>query len=69
MKTYCYYESNLKGDSFVVKNEKQILDEYWDYWKERMEKKYGKDHELITKENCIEDWTIIHWAEEYYVVD
>jgi hypothetical protein len=65
MKTYCYHEPTPEGDSFIIKNEQQILDEYWDYWKEKMEKKYGKDHRLITKENCIEDWSIIHWAEIY----
>jgi hypothetical protein len=29
-----------------------------------MEDHYGEGHELITKENCIEDWVVVNWAWE-----
>jgi hypothetical protein len=32
------------------------------YWKERMES-VGK-HDEISREKCIEDWCVIHWAVE-----
>ena len=34
-----------------------------------MEKKYGIGHELITKENCIEDWKAVNWAWEIDLED
>lgn len=43
-------------------SEEQILKSYWEYWKERMQS--ANRHELITKNNCIEDWKVVHWAEE-----
>lgn len=38
----------------------EILDSYLDHWKARMVKA-GRQH-LITEENCVEDWCLIHWA-------
>lgn len=29
-----------------------------------MADKYGEGHELITRENCIEDWVALNWAWE-----
>ena len=34
---------------------------YFPHWKHEMRKK-GK-HELISLENCIEDWVVVNWAE------
>lgn len=39
-----------------------ILNEYWNFWKDRMIAKYGDGHPLITEENCVEDWIVVHWA-------
>ena len=49
--------------------EEKILEEYWDYWHEEMQKAilrpncsaYGRP-ELITKDNCIVDWVVVNWA-------
>jgi hypothetical protein len=65
MKIYCYNDwiTNELGEQldFVVeRNEDQIIKEYWSYWFELMEEKYGKGHELITEENCIKDWVTIN---------
>lgn len=49
-----------------VVSEQEILVTYWKYWKGRMEE-YAKKHTPraeITRDNCIEDWCIIHWANE-----
>ena len=64
MKTYGYHEPTPEGDIFVIKTEQEIIDCWWEYWKSKMEMKYGEGHELITKENCIDDWIVIHWADE-----
>ena len=68
-KTYIYNEPIFHGNAFVgdgvlEKTEQQILDEYWDHWNVRMISKYEEGHELITKENCIEDWVTINGAWE-----
>ena len=52
-----------EGDE-VVSEEEIISGGYFDYWKSKMQIKFGADSELITKENCIEDWVVIHWAQE-----
>lgn len=52
--------SDQEGD-YVI-SEEQILKEYWDYWRERMERA-GKE-DLINPENCIYDFCVIHWAFE-----
>jgi predicted HAD superfamily Cof-like phosphohydrolase len=65
MKTYSYIEPGLENKPVeVVYNEAEILFDYWPHWKERMVKKYGEGHELITDENCIEDWVTVNWATE-----
>jgi len=65
MTKYSYVEPNEDGNPVeFVYDEAEILFEYWPYWKERMVKKYGEGHELITEENCIEDWVTVNWATE-----
>lgn len=46
----------------IVRTEKEILDEYYETWKKLM-KKVGRQ-EMISKDNCINDWVTTHWAEE-----
>lgn len=58
MKYYKY--SDQDGDHII--SEEQILKEYWDYWRERMEQADKED--LINPENCIYDFCVIHWAFE-----
>ena len=70
MKKYRYNEPEYDKQGNMLDSdpkeitEEQILSEYWDYWSGQMIKKYGKDHHLITKQNCIEDWIIVNWAWE-----
>jgi len=62
MKTYCYWEYTEPNPLEIT--EEGILDFYWITWKTLMEKKFGPDHPLITKENCIDDWVVVNWAIE-----
>ena len=65
MTTYSFIEPDSKGEPVeIIYNEAEILFEYWPYWKEQMVKKYGDNHELITEENCIQDWVTVNWATE-----
>jgi hypothetical protein len=52
------------GDYDKVYTEQDILNEYWGVWSARMTEMFGPDHPLITKENCIDDWTVVNWAEK-----
>lgn len=68
-KIYVYNEPVFQngaiiGNEVIEKTEPQILEEYWDHWKSRMDAKYGEDHELTTEENCIYDWIVVNWAWE-----
>ena len=40
----------------------QILESYYPYWKGKMIE--VNKHGLISKEACIEDWIMLHWATE-----
>lgn len=64
MRYYSYSEPG-ETDMQMVKtilSEKEILAEYWNYWSDRM--KQGGFASQISKERCIEDWCMIHWASE-----
>ena len=41
-------------------NEEQIIDSYFKHWSHRMVDA-GKGEE-ISKERCIDDWIVVHWA-------
>ena len=64
MKTYTYVEPGDDGVTPVVVTltEDEIIDRYWKYWSNAMEK-IGK-HSEINRENCIEDFCIVNWAVE-----
>jgi hypothetical protein len=64
MKTYeiSYLDEN-NNDVTERLTEDQILETYWDYWCKRMYEA-GKDPEVHTFQNCIDDWIVVHWAVE-----
>lgn len=67
MKHYAYNEpGGERGEilELVVKTEEEILGSEWESWCEKMVSRYGPNSELITKENCIEDWVTTHYAWE-----
>lgn len=77
VKYYSYVEPEEEMfPSFIVMSEKEILDEYYDYWCSKM-REVGKEEE-ISQQKCIEDWCVIHWAlpeqiyrkdGNYYIID
>ena len=62
-----YWTTTFPGEfgQHVVEtwSEEQILESYWDYWCKRMTE-VGKDPEVHTFKDCIDDWCTIHWAVE-----
>ena len=64
-RVYEYIDPDENFDPIYIRlSGKDILDEYWEWWSEKMEKKYGKGHELITEENCIEDYLTVTYGRE-----
>lgn len=68
-KIYCYNEpihqgGALIGNEVLEVTEEDIINLYWAFWSGKMIKKYGEGHELITKENCIQDFLVVNWAWE-----
>ena len=41
-------------------NEDQIIASYYDYWSTRMKEAGHADK--ISREECIDDWKVLHWA-------
>lgn len=39
-----------------------IINEYYEHWKLQMIK--AKQEHLISRDNCIEDFVVVHWAWE-----
>jgi hypothetical protein len=44
----------------------EIIATYWNHWYGKMCEKFGKDHvdAHYCKQDCIDDWTVVHWAVE-----
>lgn len=65
MKYFRYVEPGFQTEAVeYTLSEDDIIAEFWKPWSERMTKKYGEGHRLITRENCIDDWVVVHWAWE-----
>jgi hypothetical protein len=64
-----YYRYITQGDGDepirVTISEDQILREYFPYWIRQMIR-VGRTP-LITQENCIDDFCVVHWAQEQSV--
>lgn len=66
---YSYNEPDVDANgnmihNIITKSEQEIINEYYNYWYERMCDKFGKEHvdANYTKYDCIDDWIIINWA-------
>lgn len=68
MKHYSYpeYDPDPAKQVVVTLSEQEILERYWDWWKEMGVKKWGKEYfeANFTEKDCIEDWVVVHWAWE-----
>lgn len=52
------------GVVYRIMTGEDIYCDYWDFWYPKMVKKFGPSHELITLENCIEDFITTYWARD-----
>lgn len=66
MRYYTFNEFDGKEGREVTLSESEIIEQYWPYWYEQMCKKFGQEYVDFnySKEECIEDFCIIHWAWE-----
>ena len=53
------YEYEDQGGKHVISRD-EIISSYFEYWKQKMIKA-GKE-DLISEDNCISDFIVIHWA-------
>lgn len=63
MRYYSYIipDDNETEITKIIYSEQEVLEEFWEYWCTEMRGNGYAD--LITKENCISDWTALHWAQ------
>ena len=59
------YPDENDNDIVEVLTEDEIIASYWEYWSGKM-KEIGREAEA-TRERCIDDWCVIHWAVEVNV--
>lgn len=61
MRYYSYIESEDEVNiTKIVYSEREVLEEFWQTWATEMK---GNGYaELISYQNCIDDWCAIHWA-------
>lgn len=65
MKTYLYWQYDEPyPEEPTEMTEQAILGFFWDYWKGKMNAKFGPNYHGTTKEACIEDWVVVNWAWE-----
>jgi hypothetical protein len=59
---YCEPVSETSDEAvYQIYSDRAILDTYWDYWSSTM-RAVGRESQ-ISENNCILDWSAIHWAE------
>jgi len=72
MKYYSYNTASFRKDGSIINeyvetlSEAEIIKEYWNYWKDKMIAKFGKEHfeANFSEKDCIEDWVTVNWARE-----
>jgi hypothetical protein len=60
------YPDEDGNDVVETLSEDEVLEQYWAHWYGKMCQKFGKEHvdTNYTKQDCIDDWVIVHWAWE-----
>lgn len=69
MRYWAYIEPTSETDStpiLTTMSDQEIIEQYWEWWYDKMCKKYGKEHvdANFVKLDCIDDWVTTHWAWE-----
>lgn len=63
MRTFAYNEIGENNEPIIKTfTEEEILKTYYPWWKSELES-LGRSN-LVSEENCIEDWVVINWAWE-----
>lgn len=63
MRKWAYPEQGDGGDPVtVVMTDEEVLATYYPWWSGEM--KRLKRDALISEQNCIDDWVVVHWAQE-----
>lgn len=63
MTRWRYQEPGNDGEPHIVEmSEAEILAAYYPYWQAQM-RRVGKEAE-ISEQSCIDDWVVVHWAEQ-----
>jgi hypothetical protein len=58
---YCEPASETSDEAiYQIYSDRAILDTYYDYWSSTM-RAVGRESQ-ISENNCILDWTAVHWA-------
>lgn len=67
MRYFTHCEPEEDGSvRYITLSEEEIKAEYYPYWYGKMCKKFGKENvdKNYSFEDCLEDWKVIHWAQE-----
>jgi hypothetical protein len=56
------YPDELGNEIVEVLTEDEIINQYYTYWSMKMIQ--NCPGAAITRERCIEDWCVVHWATE-----
>lgn len=68
MKYWLYVEpaGQTSEPVYTVMSDAAIIAEYFDYWRDRMQKAAKPVSALIEQDysRCIDDWVVVHWAVE-----
>ncbi len=63
MRTWRWVEPGENNEPvYQTMTDADILREYFPYWKQQMERVCLQD--LISEQNCIDDFVVVHWAEQ-----
>jgi len=65
MKLYEISYPTEDGDVTEILTEDEIIAQYYTYWSTKMIQ--NCPNEPLTRERCIEDWVIVHWATEVLI--
>lgn len=60
------YPDEDGNDITETLSEAEILRDYWNHWYGKMCEKFGEEYVNLkySKQDCIDDWVIVHWAVE-----
>ncbi len=66
MRWYTYIDpAEDGGTDYHIVSEEWIRDIYFQHWKGKMDEKYGENYDDTNFENCLLDWQVVNWSEEF----